>query len=122
MTRICKYTEPGGRIELVLTHDGEEAVIRVKDTGIGIPANKLEGVFDLFVQLDRSAERSQGGLGVGLAVVKRIVKMHGGSVEATSQGPGRGSEFVVRLPLQVSASLLERDVSEAAMVPARRAL
>lgn len=94
----CKYTEPGGHIELALTHDREEAVIRVKDTGIGIPANRLEGIFDLFVQLDRSAERSQGGLGVGLAVVKRIVKMHGGSVEASSEGPGRGSEFVVRLP------------------------
>ena len=105
----CKYTEPGGRIELVLTRDREEAVIRVKDSGIGIPANKLEGVFDLFVQLDRSAERSQGGLGVGLAVVKRIVKMHGGSVAASSEGPGRGSEFVVRLPIDSSPLSQARD-------------
>lgn len=118
----CKYTEPGGRIELALTRDVAEAVIRVKDTGIGIPANKLEGVFELFVQLDHSAERSQGGLGVGLAVVKRIVKMHGGSVAASSEGPGRGSEFVVRLPLEARGRLLERAVSEAEIVPARRVL
>lgn len=118
----CKYTEPGGRIELALTRDREEAVIRVKDTGIGIPANGLEGVFELFVQLDRSAERSQGGLGVGLAVVKRIVKMHGGSVAASSEGPGRGSEFVVRLPLEAKGRLLDRRVSEAEIVPVRRAL
>jgi PAS domain S-box-containing protein len=117
----CKYTEPGGRIELALTRDREEAVIRVKDSGIGIPANKLEGVFDLFVQLDHSPERSQGGLGVGLAVVKRLVKMHGGSVEASSEGPGRGSEFVVRLPVESRERLLETDVPEAEIVPARRA-
>jgi len=95
----CKYTEPGGRIDLALSRDREEAVIRVRDNGIGIPANGLEGVFDLFVQLDGSAERSQGGLGVGLAVVKRLVSMHQGSVAVSSEGPGRGSEFVVRLPL-----------------------
>lgn len=119
----CKYTEPGGRIELTLTCDLEEAVIRVKDNGIGIPANRLEGVFDLFVQLDSSAERSQGGLGVGLAIVKRVVKVHGGSVKVTSEGPGRGSEFVVRLPLEARGHLLEeRDVSEAAIIPARQVL
>ncbi|HEX4266583.1 MAG TPA: CHASE3 domain-containing protein [Steroidobacteraceae bacterium] len=109
----CKYTEPGGRIELALTRDRQDAVIRVKDTGIGIPANELEGVFDLFVQLDHSAQRSQGGLGVGLAVVKRLVKMHGGSVEASSEGPGQGSEFVVRLPIESRGASRERDASEA---------
>jgi PAS domain S-box-containing protein len=108
----CKYTEPGGRIELALTRDGQDAVIRVKDTGIGIPANKLEGVFALFVQLDRSAQRSQGGLGVGLAVVKRLVTMHGGSVEASSEGPGRGSEFVVRLPIESQGGACKSDISE----------
>jgi PAS domain S-box-containing protein len=108
----CKYTEPGGRIELAFTREHEEAFIRVKDTGIGIPANKLEGVFDLFVRLDRSAERSQGGLGVGLAVVRRIVRMHGGSVAASSEGPGRGSEFVVRLPIETTERLRSGGLSE----------
>lgn len=113
----CKYTEPGGRIELTLIRDHEDAVIRVKDNGIGIPANKLEGVFDLFVQLDRSTERSQGGLGVGLAVVKRLVKMHDGSVEATSKGHGCGSEFIVRLPIEARERPREKDVSEAEIAP-----
>ena len=99
----CKYTEPGGRIDLAMTRESEDAVIRIKDTGIGIPSNKLDGIFDLFVQLDRTKERSQGGLGVGLALVKRLVAMHGGSVEAASEGPGRGSEFVVRLPIEARA-------------------
>lgn len=115
----CKYTEPGGRIELALTRDHQDAVIRVKDTGIGIPANKLEGVFDLFVQLDRSAKRSQGGLGVGLAVVKRLVKMHGGSVEVSSEGPGHGSEFVVRLPIEAKGRPRASNLSEADVVPPR---
>lgn len=118
----CKYTDPGGRIELTLTRDREAAAIRIKDTGIGIPTNKLESVFDPFVQLDRSAEHSQGELGVGLALVKRIVKMHDGSVEAASEGPGRGSEFVVRLPLEARGRPIERDASEAQNVPARRVL
>jgi signal transduction histidine kinase len=71
------------------------------------------------VQLDRSAERSQGGLGVGLAVVKRLVRMHGGSVEASSEGPGHGSQFVVRLPIEARGRPRERDGSEAEVVPPR---
>jgi signal transduction histidine kinase len=107
----CKYTEPGGRIELALTRDPGEAVIRVRDTGIGIPTDEIHDIFDLFVQVDGSAERSQGGLGVGLAVVKRLVRMHGGTVSAASEGPGRGSEFVVRLPLDAGRHPHEDDLS-----------
>ncbi len=75
------------------------AVIRVRDTGIGIPAEMLSGIFDMFTQVDRSLDRSQGGLGIGLTLVSRLVAMHGGAVEAHSAGPGEGSELVVRLPL-----------------------
>ncbi|HZY87234.1 MAG TPA: PAS domain S-box protein [Gemmataceae bacterium] len=95
----AKYTEPGGRVWLSAERDGPGAVVvRVKDTGVGIGADLLPRVFDLFVQADRSLARSEGGLGVGLTLVKKLVEMHGGSVSAYSEGPGRGSEFVVRLP------------------------
>jgi CheY-like chemotaxis protein len=76
----------------------DEIAVRVKDQGIGIPAAMLPQIFDMFVQVDRSLERSQGGLGIGLTLVKRLVELHGGSVEAHSPGEGLGSEFVVRLP------------------------
>jgi PAS domain S-box-containing protein len=118
----CKYTEPGGHIALRLGREGREALIRVSDTGIGIPPGKLEGIFDLFVQLDRRTERAQGGLGVGLAVVKRLVTMHGGSVEARSEGAGRGSEFIVRLPVASGAGSVAGDASPIESVPARRVL
>ena len=99
LTNAAKYTEPGGRIRLAAGREGGEAVIRVADTGVGIPPDMLPRVFDMFVQIDHSLERSQGGLGVGLGVVKRLVELHGGTVEAHSAGPGRGSEFVIRLPV-----------------------
>ena len=76
----------------------------MRDNGIGIPPEMLPRVFDMFTQVDRSLERSQGGLGIGLTLVQRLVEMHGGTVEAHSDGPGRGSEFVVRLPLAEAAS------------------
>ena len=82
-----------------LTRDGEQAVLCVRDDGVGIPAELLPHVFELFVQAERDANRSEGGLGIGLSLVKRLVEMHGGTVAATSDGPGRGSELVVRLPL-----------------------
>ena len=75
--------------------------MKVKDTGIGIPPDKLDSIFGMFTQVDRTLERSQGGLGIGLTLVKRLVEMHGGSVEAISEGEGRGSEFVVRLPILI---------------------
>ena len=98
LNNAAKYTETGGRVDLTVAKDGNEAVIRVRDTGVGIPAEHLGSVFDLFTQVDRSLNRSQGGLGIGLGLVKKIVEMHGGTVEAHSGGIGQGAEFVVRLP------------------------
>ena len=94
-----KYTGSGGSITIRAERDGDEAVVSVADTGIGIPHDQLDRIFDMFTQVDRSLERSKGGLGIGLSLVKRLVEMHGGTVEARSAGEGRGSEFVVRLPI-----------------------
>ena len=99
ISNAAKYTDPGGRIWVTAERQGSDAVISVKDTGVGIPADMLPRVFDMFVQVDRSLEKSQGGLGVGLAIVKRLVEMHGGTVEGRSEGYGQGSEFVIRLPI-----------------------
>jgi PAS domain S-box-containing protein len=98
LTNSAKYTERGGRIELTARRDGDDAVVSVTDTGIGIPAESLGNIFDLFSQVDRSIERATGGLGIGLALVKGLVEMHGGTVTAASAGPGKGSTFTVRLP------------------------
>jgi signal transduction histidine kinase len=94
----AKYTDRGGRIELTVLPEGDEVVIRVRDNGIGIAPEVLPHVFDLFCQSPRAAGRAAGGLGIGLALVRQLVEMHGGSVSASSAGPGQGSEFVVRLP------------------------
>jgi signal transduction histidine kinase/CheY-like chemotaxis protein len=99
LNNAAKYTEEGGRVSLAVVRDGAEATVRVRDTGVGIPADMLGTVFDLFTQVDRSLDRSQGGLGIGLTLVKRLVEKHGGTVGAHSDGPGKGSEFMVRLPL-----------------------
>jgi PAS domain S-box-containing protein len=93
-----KYTPAGGRVTVSTERAGTEAVLRVRDTGKGIPADVLARVFELFVQEPQTLDRSRGGLGLGLALVKRLVELHGGSVAAASAGPGQGSEFVVRLP------------------------
>ncbi len=98
MNNALKYTEPGGNIALSAEESGAEVIFRVKDTGIGIPEDMLGSIFELFTQADRSLDRSQGGLGIGLTIVRRLVSMHGGSIEAYSDGPQKGSEFVVRLP------------------------
>src|SRR5205823_9777164 len=95
LNNACKYTEPGGRIWLTAERQGSDVVVNVKDTGLGIPSDKLASVFEMFTQIDRSLERSQGGLGIGLTLVKRLVEMHGGSVKAHSEGQGLGSELVV---------------------------
>jgi PAS domain S-box-containing protein len=99
LTNAAKFTPRGGRIEVTARRDAGQAVVRVKDTGIGMSAELLPHVFGLFVQADRSLERTKGGLGIGLALVRQLVALHGGSVSAFSAGPGQGSEFVVRLPL-----------------------
>ena len=100
LNNSSKYTAPGGTITVTTAREGEDAVIVVEDTGVGIPANQLESIFDMFAQLDRSGKSSQGGLGIGLTLVRRLVQMHGGSVEARSAGHGQGSAFVVRLPIE----------------------
>jgi two-component system CheB/CheR fusion protein len=102
-----KYTPDGGTIRLTVGRDGNHAVLSVRDSGVGIPREMLPHVFELFVQSDDSLDRSDGGLGVGLSLVKSIVELHGGSVSAHSAGHHQGSEFTVRLPL--SADDLTRD-------------
>jgi PAS domain S-box-containing protein len=102
LNNAAKFTEEGGQIRIEAAREGAEAVIRVRDNGLGLPADLLPHVFDLFTQADRSLDRSQGGLGIGLTLVRRLVEMHGGRVEAQSDGPGRGSEFIVRLPAAVA--------------------
>ncbi len=99
LTNAAKYTGPGGRIELSASREVDEAILRVRDTGIGIEPEMLLLIFRLFVQADQAVTRSQGGLGIGLTLVKNLVELHGGSVEARSEGLGHGSEFIVRLPL-----------------------
>ncbi len=99
-----KFTPQGGRIELTTRLDGPHAIITVQDSGIGIEASQLPRIFELFTQLDSSLDRSQGGLGIGLTLVKNLVQMHGGTVEAHSQGRHHGSEFSVRLPADVTAA------------------
>jgi PAS domain S-box-containing protein len=99
LNNAAKYTDQGGRIELDVRRAGPDVEIAVRDNGIGIPAGHLPEVFDMFTQAHRAAGRGQGGLGIGLAMVRSLVQMHGGTVEARSAGAGRGSEFLVRLPL-----------------------
>jgi CheY-like chemotaxis protein len=102
LTNAAKYTPPGGEIAVHVEQDGGDVVLRVKDTGIGIAPDILPRVFDLFVQDRQAMDRSQGGLGLGLTIVRNLVERHQGSVSAHSDGPGHGSEFVVRLPRAVS--------------------
>jgi len=104
LANAIKFTEPGGAIRLDVRREGDLAAIRVKDNGIGIAAGELSRIFELFTQVDTSLERTQGGLGIGLTLLKELVEMHDGTVEAHSDGLGRGSEFVVRLPLDRAAS------------------
>jgi len=99
LNNACKYTEPGGRIGLTAERANGDAVVTITDSGAGIPPDKLDEIFELFTQVDRTLERSQGGLGLGLALAKRLVEMHQGSIQAFSNGPGTGSRFVVRLPV-----------------------
>ncbi|SFB71537.1 PAS domain-containing protein [Massilia yuzhufengensis] len=103
LNNAAKYTPAGGRISLSLRVEGEEAVIAVADNGIGIPESELASVFEMFSQVGHHLERSQGGLGIGLSLVRRLVDMHGGTVSATSGGVTAGSVFTVRLPLAGSA-------------------
>jgi len=98
LDNALKYTPNGGNIDIGLSQDGEEVVLNVRDSGVGIPAELLPQVFDVFVQGAISIDRSQGGLGIGLSLVRRLVELHGGSVSAHSEGSGKGSIFTIRLP------------------------
>ena len=99
LINAAKYTPPGGQVALTVRRDGEHAEIRVRDNGVGISPDMLPRIFDLFMQVNESKVNSQGGLGIGLALAKRLVEMHEGAISVTSGGEGAGSEFVVRLPL-----------------------
>ena len=107
LSNAAKYTDPGGDIRVELRHEGDEAVMRVTDSGVGIAPDTLPVVFDLFVQSARTLDRAQGGLGIGLSVVRRLVEMHGGRVGAHSAGVGRGASFEIRLPLSAQAPAAE---------------
>ena len=119
LNNAAKYTEWGGRVWLTAERQGSDVVLGVRDTGIGIVAEMLPRIFDMFAQADRSLDRAQGGLGIGLTLVKRLVEMHGGSVQAQSEGPGKGSEFTIRLPLVIDPAATPLPVAPeaAAAVP-----
>jgi len=102
LNNSSKYTPEGGHIRLILERQEQQAVLRVQDDGIGIVPEMLSNIFEMFMQVDRSLGRSQGGLGIGLTLVRSLTEMHGGRVEARSEGAGKGSEFTVRLPLAPS--------------------
>ncbi|HEY8359706.1 MAG TPA: response regulator, partial [Ramlibacter sp.] len=112
LSNAAKYTDPGGQIELRVVREGGTAVVSVRDSGIGIAPDRLESVFEMFSQEESALSRSRGGLGIGLSLTRKLVLMHGGTVTAVSDGHGKGSEFLVKLPLVEAAS--DVDASEPA--------
>ena len=122
LNNAAKYTNHGGVITVTTRRENGEGIVSVKDNGIGIAPNVLSQVFDMFMQVDRSTRRSQGGLGIGLTLVRSLVSMHGGSVEAKSDGPGLGSEFIVRLPLLAAAVLPAEASRRTQPLPSKRIL
>src|SRR5262249_28185233 len=114
LNNAAKYTPEGGNIELSVASDDTEVVIRVVDDGVGISREVLPELFQLFAQVNRTRDRAQGGLGIGLSLVMNLVQMHGGKVDATSEGLGRGATFTVRLPILVE------DAPEARAISPRR--
>jgi signal transduction histidine kinase len=109
LNNAAKYSEPGRQIWLTAEHQNNQVVLSVRDAGMGIPQDELQHIFGMFVQADHSIENSRGGLGIGLTLVQRIVRMHGGAVEARSEGRGKGSEFVIRLPGVPAANAAEHN-------------
>src|SRR6202043_3459990 len=125
LTNSAKYTEHGGHIWLSAAGGNGKVFVSVRDDGIGVPAEALPSIFDMFSQVDRSIERSAGGLGIGLALVKGLVEMHGGAVTVESDGEGKGSTFTVKLPVlessrQLAVSTLDK--GQALRGPRRRML
>lgn len=124
LNNAAKYMDDGGQVWLSARREGNEAVISVRDAGVGISAEMLPRVFEMFTQIDRTMARAQGGLGIGLTLVRSLVQMHGGRVEARSDGPGRGSEFIVRLPVasaqgSIETALREGSQPDAGLAPRR---
>jgi PAS domain S-box-containing protein len=115
LNNSCKYTTPNGAISLSARRNGnDEVLVSVRDNGAGIPPDKIDSIFDMFMQVDRSSDRSQSGLGIGLTLVKRLIEMHGGSIEVHSAGEGQGSEFVVHLPIINKPAVVSAPVSRLA--------
>lgn len=114
LTNAAKYTEPGGFIQVRTRQEEGQAVVSIKDNGIGIPPALLPNIFELFAQGDRALDRSQGGLGIGLSLVRRLVELHGGTIEAQSDGSGRGSEFTMCLPVD---DRVDAEIPAAVMPP-----
>jgi CheY-like chemotaxis protein len=119
LNNSAKYTEPGGEIEVALEEQGDSALMKVIDSGSGISPKMLPRVFELFVQADRTLDRSQGGLGIGLAVVDRLIRMHGGHVTADSEGLGHGSTFRISLPLSEAREAAGSEPSGSKIRPKR---
>ena len=126
LNNACKYTEPNGQIAIAVAPGAGEAVVTIRDTGIGISRDQLSTIFDMFSQIEGSLHRSRSGLGIGLHLVKRLIEMHGGSIHADSDGAGKGSVFVVRLPLagtaETAAAITPSSPREAAVSRSRRVL
>lgn len=125
LNNAAKYTPKGGRVGLVVDRLGNEAIVRVEDNGVGIAADMLPRIFDLFTQVDHTLERAQGGLGIGLALVRKLVEMHSGTVEGFSEGIGKGSVFTVRLPISLDVRPAQSPTSKAKThrsIPIRRVL
>jgi PAS domain S-box-containing protein len=118
LNNAAKYTEHGGHISLTAEREDAEVVLRVQDTGMGIEPSMVSHIFGLFVQAERSLDRSQGGMGVGLTLVRKLVEMHGGTVQAFSAGLGQGSTFIVRLPILVKTRQSNEKVTDAGELPA----
>ena len=122
LNNSSKYTRPEGTISLSAKRINSEVLVTVKDNGAGIPQDKLDSIFDMFMQVDRTSEQSQAGLGIGLTLVKRLTQMHGGSIEARSAGEGQGSEFVVRLPVLSKPAVSSQPETVVESSPGRRIL
>jgi CheY-like chemotaxis protein len=122
INNAAKYTEVGGHIWITAHRNGQHAVVTIRDDGVGIAPEHLSSVFDMFTQVNRSARRTQGGLGIGLTLVRSLVAIHGGSVTAMSEGMGRGSTFEVRLPLTSEQRVDDEPLPGLKKFPSRRVL
>jgi len=120
LNNAAKYTPPGGLVELSLARNDSQAILRVRDNGIGLTEESISRIFDMFVQVDRSLERSQAGLGVGLTLARRLVELHDGSIDVASAGIGHGSEFTVRMPLTLARAEAAAAGGAAASTPSAR--